>query len=165
MTDKEIIINGVDVAGCEAYMPKLGKGDCIALANNSASTCKGSPNCYYKQLQRKEQECEKWKSYYDLYRQNQETIKNIHRVVNSHPRYGVELTETGVIDKDERLSSLKLHEQIQLIFDETLQECEELKVQLNDMACMDNSISLCYPRQELKKEIYRYKQALEEIKR
>lgn len=62
MTDKEIIIDGVNVAGCGAYMPKLGKNDCIALGNNSSATCKGSPNCYLKQCQRKEQECEEYKA-------------------------------------------------------------------------------------------------------
>lgn len=61
MTDKEIIIDGVNVAGCGSYMPKLGKYDCIALGNNSAACCKGSPNCYYKQSQRKEQEVESLK--------------------------------------------------------------------------------------------------------
>lgn len=43
------------------------------------------------------------------------------------------------------------------------QECEELKAQLNDMACMDDDNVLCYPRQELKKECDKYKQALDEI--
>lgn len=43
------------------------------------------------------------------------------------------------------------------------QECEELKAQLNDMACMDDDNVLCYPRQELKKECDRYRKALEEI--
>lgn len=32
-------------------------------------------------------------------------------------------------------------------------ECEELKAQLNDMACMDDDNVLCYPRQELKKRM------------
>ena len=36
------------------------------------------------------------------------------------------------------------------------QECEELKAQLNDMACMDDDNVLCYPRQELKKEYNEY---------
>lgn len=43
------------------------------------------------------------------------------------------------------------------------QECEELKAQLNDMACMDDDNVLCYPRQELKKECEKYKQVLNEI--
>ena len=59
MTDKEqIIINGVDVSGCSGYYPKLGKYNCIALACNSAAICEQSPNCCYKQLQRRIAECE-----------------------------------------------------------------------------------------------------------
>ena len=42
-------------------------------------------------------------------------------------------------------------------------ECEDLKVQLNDIACMDDDNVLCYPRQELKKECEKYKQAIDEI--
>lgn len=62
MTDKEqIIINGVDVSGCSGYCPKLGKYNCIALACNSAWICEQSPNCYYKQLQRRIAECEELK--------------------------------------------------------------------------------------------------------
>lgn len=54
----EPIINGVDVSGCSGYCPELGKYNCIALACNSAAICKQSPNCYYKQLQRRIAECE-----------------------------------------------------------------------------------------------------------
>ena len=59
MTDKPIIINGVDVSGCEhlgLYKEyKLKCGSCCPI------DCSDNPNCYYKQLMRKEQECEKLK--------------------------------------------------------------------------------------------------------
>lgn len=48
MTDKEIIIDGVNVAGCKYYF----YGDC----NIEHDGCTENPNCMYKQLQRKEQE-------------------------------------------------------------------------------------------------------------
>lgn len=65
MTDKEqIIINGVDVSGCSGYCPALGKYNCIASACNRAAICKQSPNCYYKQLQRRIAECEELKNEY-----------------------------------------------------------------------------------------------------
>ena len=56
MTDKPIMINGVDVAGCE-YLGlykecKLKCGSCYPI------DCSDNPNCYYKQLKRKEQECQ-----------------------------------------------------------------------------------------------------------
>ena len=56
MVDKQVIINGCDVAGCE-YLGlykecKLKCGSCCPI------DCSDNPNCYYKQLKRKEQECQ-----------------------------------------------------------------------------------------------------------
>lgn len=48
MTDKQIIIDGVDVSECDE------RSMCI--------NCESVTNCYYKQLKRKEQECEKLKA-------------------------------------------------------------------------------------------------------
>lgn len=50
MTDKPNIIDGVDVSGCEYYKT----GDCLI----SPVWCDQFYNCDYKQLKRKEQECE-----------------------------------------------------------------------------------------------------------
>ena len=64
MTDKRIIIDEVDVSGCEWF----GQIDldinviCTSNSPKKCSTyCKDIPNCYYKQLKRKEQECERLK--------------------------------------------------------------------------------------------------------
>ena len=59
MTDKQIRINGVDVAGCE-YLGlykecKLKCGSCCPV------DCSDNPNCHYKLYKRKEQECEELK--------------------------------------------------------------------------------------------------------
>ena len=59
MTDKQMIIDGVNVNGCKYYNPNI-KMDCI-LYPLQPDACKNNPNCYYKQLARKEQECEKYK--------------------------------------------------------------------------------------------------------
>lgn len=64
MTDKQIIIDGVDVSECEYY----NKDDKTCREVNGKyetdicdfDKCENS-NCYYKQLKRKEQECEKLK--------------------------------------------------------------------------------------------------------
>ena len=61
MTDKQMIIDGVDVSGCEYY----NKDDKTCREVNGKyetdicdfDKCENS-NCYYKQLKRKEQECE-----------------------------------------------------------------------------------------------------------
>ena len=53
MADKEqIIIDGCNVSGCVQFTQE---GDCCNLGGG----CKGWPNCYFKQLKRKEQECKK----------------------------------------------------------------------------------------------------------
>ena len=84
MTDKQIIIDNVDVSGCRFYSEKLstmkGTGSISVTKCNGFCThnirglddsscydihieyakCKNN-NCYYKQLKRKEQECEELK--------------------------------------------------------------------------------------------------------
>lgn len=57
MTDKEVIIDDINVAGCEYHSSTPTSELCYMKGNK----CKHNPNCYYKQLQRKEQECEKLK--------------------------------------------------------------------------------------------------------
>lgn len=48
MTDKEIIIDGVDVSKCEEINSDVLNPSCYHLN----SLCKENPNCYYKQLQK-----------------------------------------------------------------------------------------------------------------
>lgn len=70
MTD-EIIIDSIDVSKCECFNPKFEgchcynmKEECYAINPNEHKSCKGV-NCDYKQLKRKEQECEKLKAQVD----------------------------------------------------------------------------------------------------
>ena len=51
MTDKQII-DGIDVSKCQHY------GKCSTYCYVVDEPCSDNPNCYYKQLKRKEQECE-----------------------------------------------------------------------------------------------------------
>ena len=60
MTDKQIIIDGVDVSGCENYGETMVKTHNCTLYDEYLRPCKGT-NCYYKKWQRKEQECERTK--------------------------------------------------------------------------------------------------------
>ena len=59
MIDKQIIIDGVDVSGCECSS-QIDLDINIICNSNSPKKCSGyckdNPNCYYKQLKRKEQE-------------------------------------------------------------------------------------------------------------
>ena len=61
MIDKEIIINEVDVSGCEYYGSQ---NNCIVYGNQG---CNKFYNCYYKQFKRKKQECKKLRRKLDYY--------------------------------------------------------------------------------------------------
>ena len=62
MTDKQIIIDGVDVSGCYCYVSTSKEYSCgLTCSKFHYRFCKQHPHCYYKQLKRKEQECEKAK--------------------------------------------------------------------------------------------------------
>ena len=72
MTDKQIIIDGVDMSECEFLIINNDKHLCRCIKsdlfgaiefveNARKGNCKDNPNCYYKQLKRKEQECEELK--------------------------------------------------------------------------------------------------------
>lgn len=68
MTDKQIIIDGVDISKCKHYdeifnycdQSYLGEGGLLKNTKNP-KRCECSPNCYFKQLARKTQECEEFK--------------------------------------------------------------------------------------------------------
>ena len=55
MTDKQKIIDGVDVSGCEHFNDS-GNYNC-----RGCRRCEDNPKCHYKQLKAKEQECEELK--------------------------------------------------------------------------------------------------------
>lgn len=90
MTDKEIIIDGVDVKECIFYIdhnPPEGSGTWGGAIHKGAcklnsTACKHTPQCFikrlYKQLKRKEQECEELKgenfTFVDLIKTQEELI-------------------------------------------------------------------------------------------
>ncbi len=60
MTDKEIIINGVNVSECDFFSKGITHNICENLKEVDVE-CKYNSSCYFKQLKRKEQECEELK--------------------------------------------------------------------------------------------------------
>ena len=61
MTDKQIMINDVDVSRCN-YFNNTDKSYCEECCSEfGCAICNDRPNCYYKQLARKEEECEELK--------------------------------------------------------------------------------------------------------
>lgn len=63
MTDKQIIIDGVDVRGCKNFSCGICEEEnkIPRTINHFTADCRMYPNCNYKQLKRKEQECEELK--------------------------------------------------------------------------------------------------------
>ena len=61
MADKEIIIDGVDVSKCGHYHYGKCEIDYDEWNNEIIryNECQNNPNCHFKQLKRKERECEK----------------------------------------------------------------------------------------------------------
>ena len=69
--NEEIIIDDIDVSGCVHYFK-----NCCTV--NGFVDCENSPNCYYKQLKHKEQECEQQKAELELFKtSNQTTIDQL----------------------------------------------------------------------------------------
>ena len=87
MTYKPIIIDGVDVSGCKKYEHEIVR--CNATLKNMCfcggrCTDKKNADCYFKQLKRKEQECEELKA--EVKKQKEITKEYEQRWLNS---YGV----------------------------------------------------------------------------
>lgn len=94
MNNEKIIIDGVDVSGC-IYLP---------YCEDKQGNCGNNPNCYYKQLARKTQECEEIKEEYEALKLEN---KELYRILAD-------------LKEDRKLK------------DKYKQECEELKKDLQD---------------------------------
>lgn len=82
MTDKEIIIDGVDVSECE-YCLKMTKYRCTIQQDVYKCLCEENPNCYFKQLKCKEQECEELKK-------ELQALDEIEQVISNFPSKGIQ---------------------------------------------------------------------------
>ena len=87
-----IIIDGVDVSGCEWYTQ--GVTGMICADWHISNDCCKNPNCYYKQLKRKEQECEELK---EKIKYMEEYIKTVE---NSRNEFDKESKINGKIEYD-----------------------------------------------------------------
>ena len=69
MISNQIIIDGVDISGCERLIINKTYGYVCNCEEDThlISSCKNRPNCYFKQLKRKEQECEQEKTLKEMY--------------------------------------------------------------------------------------------------
>lgn len=138
MTDKEqIIIDGVDVSGCE-YVCNTAFGNIgCKLPFNEEIHCCNIPNCYYKQLKRKEQE-----------------INNIHEYYKE-----LRINATELADKNIKLKGqLKEKEQV---CKELKKQCNEHRSNAESY-CKSYQYS-CVVNGKITDKALKYKQALDEI--
>lgn len=111
---KEIIVHGVDVSECEKLAPYNGYDE---ETKCNPSCCQNSPNCKYKQLKRKERECE-----------------NLNVVTTTQRKTNIELTV--------RLGEMVLKNgnlyQLQKKYKQTLDEIEENIKAMNNECFYDD---------------------------
>ena len=74
MKDKEIIIDGIDISKCSNY-----DHGSYFECKDGCCHCDEIPNCYYKQLKRKEKECKKYK----------QTLTEIKDYCNKYPQNSI----------------------------------------------------------------------------
>ena len=113
MTDKQVMIDGVDVSGCECYNPNI-KMDCLLYPLQS-DACKNNPNCYYKQLARKEQKCKE--------------LKEINSTLLEYRRHAVTCQECYEDDLEDGKTSNKELRKLK----QTLTEIKEIAEGMHDL--------------------------------
>lgn len=170
MTENKKITNGVDVNECEhqtydkcAINFDEWNGEIIRYLD-----CSNYPNCHFKQLKRKEQECEELKE--KLERQKDYTITYKSYIYEEEKQLKKQLQAKE--QECEKLKTQILSLQIMKIeeYKKLKQECKELKKQYNCYAC-----GTCKGKEDYRnmkrhcensiKANHRYKQSLDEIEK
>ena len=148
MTDKEIIIDGVDVSGCFHYKNQSCIADYLLTDQDfSNAKCAYSPNCHFKQLQRKTQECEELKKGYA------ELTKIVSPYMDDFTGYNEELGGFDPILCVKELCQQLAHK---------MQENEELKKNNQILCDLYKNVDSCLQKRTEKFD--RYRKAFEEIK-
>lgn len=134
MTDKQIIIDGVDVSGCEYYDKNKPLLTCVC----EEYPCSECHSCYYKQLKRKEQECEKLK--HKIFRY-EELLKHSAMAQNTYTAEEVNIIASGIKFVGKSLiveENIKLHK--------TLTEIKEIAT-----CCIEGDVAIIRMKQILQK--------------
>lgn len=94
MTNKQVIIDGIDVITCGGYyFSPTGYHSCQdiqqinSLGYEQDTLCEQNPNCLYKQLKRKEKQCNKYK----------QLLMEIHVLTKDFYKNGVTHSESQAI--------------------------------------------------------------------
>ncbi len=154
MTDKQIIIDGVDVSECEYVhlLPDRYCGMNYACTCNLGN-CRENPNCYYKQLKHKEQECKNNKIAY----KNEIDIIN-QECLNLQQQLNEALDELDQLKAENE----ELKEKLKISCIKSCQDCEDCIDCIDEIPCKtirDLDYALLVTIDERDK----YKQALDEI--
>ena len=144
MTNKQIIIDGVDVSGCRnikyehkwwnmAGHEQNSENVCALSFDKNADfeedlLCQDTPNCDYKQLKRKEQECEELKIYIES---NEQQVKEVETLVMDNDRLINELDQL----KFDYAELEKRHNDSFEQFKQLKAENDELKKKCNIYTC------------------------------
>ena len=134
MIDKQIIIDGVDVSGCE-WFGQIDLDINVICTSNSPKKCntycKDIPNCYYKQLKRKEQKCEGLKR--DLHK-NFEAKNKLHLIIDRLlEASGYDTNTASAEDFEDVYENMRYEKQQLEQFGQTLTDIKEM---LKDI-CME----------------------------
>ncbi len=86
-TDEQTTIDGVDVSGCdyfakrkERFLGILQERCKCEMYYNEDCLCEVKADCYYKQLKRKEQECEELKEELQKYKDDEQQEKEMQKL-------------------------------------------------------------------------------------
>ena len=139
MTDKQIIIDGVDVRKC--VNRRWDNSQKIHLCYDSDTPltswgwCENNPNCYYKQLKAKEQECEELKAKCKKYGEiNEQETKHYAYLKAENEELKKTLTDGG-------LHNLNLMTEKRVLL-QTLTEIKEIVFPKNQLIITDSPIIL-----------------------
>ena len=120
MTDKQIIINDIDVSECEYY----DKNKPLLTCTCEEYPCSECPNCYYKQFKRSEAQCEgMFVTHTDLEKKYKAKEQECERLKNELSTYGA----TGICETCTEKSVLKC--------DQLEEENRSLKSELMQTNC------------------------------
>ena len=127
MTDKQIIIDGVDVHWCEHYTGNIGyltDKNWTCRAKIQGTKCEDWSNCYFKRWQRKEQECEELKEERDTWHYQWEKRYEICESLSDDIDKLCEQLEAYKMEAEE---GKEVNAELKAENDELKEELEELK--------------------------------------
>lgn len=129
MTDKQIIIDNVDVSGCESFC----NGICCKVGFGGDASCELFSDCNYKNWKRKEQECEELKKLVETHCTENINMQRENGLLQEELAISIQENEEGreinaeLKEKNEELN--KLYEEV---CSENLKEIYEL-IKKNDL--------------------------------